>query len=57
MTEVLIMCVSTIYMETLAQGFFFFDCEDRLAQGKLDKHLGEFERAGEPLKKEPNCWT
>lgn len=37
--------------------FFFLDCEDRLAQGKLDKHLGEFERAGEPLKKEPNCWT
>lgn len=57
MTEVLIMYVSTIYMETLAQGFFFLDCEDRLAQGKLDKHLGEFERAGEPLKKEPNCWT
>lgn len=57
MTEVLIMCVSTIYMETLAQGFFFFDCEDRLAQGKLDKHLEEFERAGKPLKKEPNCWT
>lgn len=44
MTKVLIMCLSTIHTETLAQG-------------KLDKHLEEFERAGEPLKKEPNCWT
>ena len=44
MTKVLIMCLSTIHTKTLAQG-------------KLDKHLEEFERAGEPLKIEPNCWT